>query len=345
MASSATTDTGTKSANPGIFNDASGAAASAPAPAAEEPVEEKKLAGVFNTQSEINQVLERIDPNKKHKDGYRTINGTDVWTNTPQMNIGDAFSRFFSMLMMLFKDPERFQASIDLLYPKDVYKDPVERGERIDTLRKVVEDKNHPDRQKPVQEFVQKHFPKFSDLSMSPAFKNLFSSIIERESGGSVNVIYNYKGGRGLKPGDRTAGGLLVPDITQLTVNEVIDWQLKYIAEQKAAGIPSDKRSSAAGIAQFIGSTLRDMRDNGLVSGDAKFDLETQMNAALTRLYNTRRFQDFVDGKMSINTMKTELIKEWEGAKYIPTEKLENLLLEVKNEQQKPTTVATSLKL
>lgn len=271
MASSATTDTGTANTNPGRFNNASGAAASTPAPAAEVPEEEKKLAGVFNTQSEINQVLERMDPNKKHKDGYRTINGTDVWTNTPQMNIGDAFSRFFSMLMKLFSgDFEGFELALN--GPggfKDTYVDPVQKG--TSTLKKeeqakIIELDKTIERARLTLSPNMTGFERLHALSQDAGIQKILNIITKYETkeGGDFDMANG--GSRPLINGKPAS---------QATIAEVLKAQENHRQWPGAA-------SSAIGAFQIIRKTLSTAVENLRLDPETTlFDQQTQTLIAL----------------------------------------------------------------
>lgn len=283
MASSATTGTETEKNNPGAFNTASGAAAASEAatPVGESnsmPKEQKDLKSSFNTQNEINKVLDDLSPKKKHKDGHLTIkdvdetlNGLKVWTNEPQISIGDAFSRFFSLLMKLFSgDWEGFQLELD--GPggfKDTYIDPIEEG--VSTLPKAEQDKvvelgKTIERARLTLSPNMTGFERLQALSQDAGIQQILGIIVKYETkeGGDFDMANG--GSRPLINGKPAS---------QATIAEVLKAQENHRQWPGAA-------SSAIGAFQIIRSTLSGAVKNlGLDPETTLFDQQTQTLIAL----------------------------------------------------------------
>lgn len=316
---------------------------------------EKKLSGNFRTSSNpqavpveqdvVDTAIAKATTPETPKDAFAAATETvelgldGTYTNSkgkkvhgamPQMEIGDAFRQLFFMLSMLFQDPEGFSIMFDMFYPEDVYTDPSERGLLRNRLHEVAVNPDHPDRNLNGKEFVAKHFPKFDELT--PAYNKLFTKIIEKESSGHDSIVYDYTGSKGFMPGDRTPGGLDVPDFTTMTVNQVLNWQKQYLDEQTRAGLGKLERSSATGITQFTYTTLKEMRDNNIISGDAIFDADAQVKLGIARLYQARGLQDFYDGKITVAQMIHNTGNEWAGAKNISAAELKEIFEELKAE-------------
>lgn len=91
-------------------------------------------------------------------------------------------------------------------------------------------------------------------------------------------------------------------DLTNMTVNEVLAWQDKHVAE--------GSKSSAAGRYQIIRGTLRELKTEMGLSGNEKFDGHMQ-DRMFETLAERRGLAKFQDGKISQATFMRNLSQEW----------------------------------
>lgn len=132
--------------------------------------------------------------------------------------------------------------------------------------------------------------------------KNAYGSqmlelIGKHESAGDYNRVFAHK-------------GIKRVDLTNMTLNEVLEWQSAYVNQQKAQGYSADNRSSAAGKYQVISGTLRQsMKELGL-RGDEKFDERMQDRIGM-HLLQKRGYSDYLEGRMSERKFLTGLSSEW----------------------------------
>lgn len=124
----------------------------------------------------------------------------------------------------------------------------------------------------------------------------LLDTISTDESGGNPNAYYGNTKNQKIR-------------FTEMTISEVLAWQDRFVAN----GSPS----SAVGRYQFVRGTLREtVRAAGIDPKTTKFTPEVQATLALTRMFTTRKLQDFLDGKMSAETLlNNHLSLEWAGLK------------------------------
>ncbi len=309
--------------------------------------------GTVNVATEDGRII-RVNRNNINNEGmYVYQDGDDegvVHVALQQGTMGDFWGDVLVVLSHLLGGRwGEMSSSVEMLFPREVYVDPNDREERISTLRDVAEDPEHPLRQAPPRQLVDRVFgtenlPALREYfgPLNSHFDRLLTTIASVESrGGDTNIIWDYRnrtdpGGNypGLQPGDVTPGGLRVPDISKMTVNQVLAWQRQYLDEQVAAGIPADKRSSAAGSKQFTYTTLKYMRDEGMIAGDRVFNGLAQNELAIKRLLHNRDLNEFLSGDITVNQMIRNVRQEWEGASAIPTETLSNMLTEMKNTAQ-----------
>ena len=265
------------------------------------------------------------------KDGRIRTADSILHIGTGQGDIWKLFRQMMLILSAIFSgDWADVKMLSELFFPKDVYTDPNDRQQRIDKFNEVAITTDHPLRKGPIQDLISGIWgDKFPEAlqAMKPQLGQLFDLIVKQESkGGDANIIYDYTGGTGLQPGGTTRGGLKVPDITKLTVNEVLAWQEQYKDEQRAYYRANNIRgpdgeyklpSSAAGAFQFVGKTLEEMRDDGLIDGDRIFDLEAQTELAHKRML--WRVDNAIKNSDTVNELQTNLKKElgneWEGLK------------------------------
>ncbi len=130
----------------------------------------------------------------------------------------------------------------------------------------------------------------FAPASTPGSAAGLLSIIGQHESGQNYNAVYGHsKGMNGV-------------DFTNMTVNEVLQWQRQYVNE----GSPS----SAVGRYQIIQGTLRGLRDEMGLSGNEKFDSTMQDRMAM-RLLERRGLDAYREGRMSENQFMDNVAKEW----------------------------------
>lgn len=133
--------------------------------------------------------------------------------------------------------------------------------------------------------------------------KNIYNSqmlelIGKGESGGDYNIV-NSKAQRGIAP---------PKPLTEMTINEVLEWQRAESGRQRDAG---DKApSSAAGKYQFIRATLDDTRRSMGLSGKEKFDQAMQDKMAM-HLLNKNGYEAFMKGRISESEMVRRVAGTW----------------------------------
>lgn len=128
---------------------------------------------------------------------------------------------------------------------------------------------------------------------MTDGVTMLLDFIYETETGKSrpacYEVIYGHNQRKLPKP------------LTTFTLDEVIksgaSWTRRF-------------KSSAAGAAQFMRATLRDLKASMDLDGDEKFDADLQDRMAYQLLVR-RGYHDFISGKITVETFGKNLAKEW----------------------------------
>lgn len=119
----------------------------------------------------------------------------------------------------------------------------------------------------------------------------LLEIIADKESGGDYNRIYG-------------AGHQTRP-LTDMTVNEVLQWQKDYVNN----GSPS----SAAGKYQIIHKTLAGLKNEMGLTGEEKFDEAMQDKMAET-LLNRRGYDEYLAGEISEEKFMENVSMEWAAA-------------------------------
>ncbi|MCB9983448.1 MAG: hypothetical protein H6861_07240 [Rhodospirillales bacterium] len=302
--------------------------------------------------------IERETGERWIKDENGRIIGVAVFSN-PKLSTGSVFSKLFQAIFAMFSSDEMAaEITLNALYPpgpkypdyndivggdsapKDWAFDTqaIALQQKKDALKEVIKDKNHPDRQLSPKDFVSKLIGDDAAIkAIEPQLNRLMDAILTKESNGDPTVIYDYRNKTlpgqgpgvngywtGLHPGDKTQLGTVVPDITKMTVNEVIDWQAKYLNEQYSIKgpdgefiIPGKTGSPAAGAFQFVWGTLKHERDIGHIDGNRLFDWEAQTELAAKRYM--LRIENATKGAKTVNEVETRLYKEfgeeWESLK------------------------------
>ncbi len=135
--------------------------------------------------------------------------------------------------------------------------------------------------------------------------------------GGGLSTLLNLIGGVEAPQGyDQVYGGIRSADqppkpLTSMTVNEVLAWQ-----DSIDARYPSE----AAGRYQVMEDTLRGLVRSGQVSGNARFDRNTQDNIAVT-LMKRRGLDDYQTGRISADKFAQKLSQEWASLPAITVDK------------------------
>ena len=112
-----------------------------------------------------------------------------------------------------------------------------------------------------------------------------------------------------------------------MTVNQVLAWQRQYLDEQIEAGIPADRRSTAAGSKQFTYTRLNALKEAGVIDGNRVFNNATQTELAIKSMFHDRGLNEFLSRDITVQDMINNIRSEWEGAQSIPTETLDSILV------------------
>lgn len=129
----------------------------------------------------------------------------------------------------------------------------------------------------------------------------------EKGAESAYDVTYGY----GKYTPETLPNGKPVQPISNLTVGEVKQVQQMMLDNQKAAGIPKEKRSSAIGKYQLISGTLDDLlKKNNNISDDVVFSEEVQDKLGIQKL-DDRGYDKWLSGKISDDKFQKNLSKEW----------------------------------
>jgi muramidase (phage lysozyme) len=130
----------------------------------------------------------------------------------------------------------------------------------------------------------------FSKFDFDSAYEPLLDFIGDAEHSVEGDAQYN------------TAFGNKDVNFTDMTINEVIQWQRDYVA----AGSPS----SAAGKYQIIRGTLEGLKDQMDLTGNELFD-EQMQDAMAIKLMEGRGLDDYLEGDISQGQFINRMAKEW----------------------------------
>lgn len=130
----------------------------------------------------------------------------------------------------------------------------------------------------------------FAPASTPGSVKGLLGIISQHESGQNYNAAYGH------------SNGIAGKDFTNMTVNEVMEWQRQYVRE----GSPS----SAVGRYQIIGKTMAGLKRDMHLTGNEKFTPELQDRMAV-RLLEWRGLNDFRSGRISADQFMHNVSQEW----------------------------------
>lgn len=145
-------------------------------------------------------------------------------------------------------------------------------------------------------------------LVKAAAGKNIYSSpllemIGKHESGNDYNRIY-------VPPRMPGESAIKRVDVSNMTVNQVLAYQKDWTNQQRAAGIPADRCSSAIGKYQFIRGTLESTAKQMGLSGNEKFTPELQDRMAMHQLKNAG-YDKFVAGKTNESAFLNKVAGVW----------------------------------
>ena len=304
---------------------------------------------------------------------------TITHVGTPKISMSSLFQGLWLILKAIFTgDWAGAKMLSEVYFPKKGYPDPnVEDkyGDFRRVGRTVIDDAytyvidNDLKNKSPAEQAA--HFLNFireSDLVQKMGAAPLLSMIVDKESaGGKTDLVYDYSGGTGFNPGDKTHAGLYVGIIvdkddnhyfeklgalydkngnpvegtpegltkrpfSQSTINQVIAWQEEYKDEQRSMGI--EPPSSALGAYQFVGNTLKEMVKDGLADGNAIFNLQTQTELAIKRAISMRGLGDLFKENISearIREIATDLRdNEWVGLQNYSLEQVVDALKQMR---------------
>jgi muramidase (phage lysozyme) len=112
-------------------------------------------------------------------------------------------------------------------------------------------------------------------------------------------------------------GGKRNPQLTDMSISELLDYQSNLINEQKKLKKtnPDQYVGSAAGRYQFIPNTIKGLVDLGIISLDDKFNSETQDKMAI-QLLNESGLNRYKKGELSADEFADNLSKKWAGLPY-----------------------------
>ena len=129
----------------------------------------------------------------------------------------------------------------------------------------------------------------------------------EKGAENAYDVTYGY----GKYTPETLPNGKPVQPISKLTIGEVKQVQQMMLDNQKKAGIPKERRSSAIGKYQLISGTLDDLlKKNKNISDDAVFSEELQDKLGIQKL-DDRGYDKWLSGKISDEQFQKNISKEW----------------------------------
>lgn len=104
--------------------------------------------------------------------------------------------------------------------------------------------------------------------------------------------------------------------ISQMTLSEVLAYQKDLINQQKAAGVPAKRRSSAVGRYQFVHSTLAPLLAKLKIPHSSKFDAAMQDKLALALMDESGKgWSAFQAGKIDASTLANTVAAKWASFK------------------------------
>lgn len=151
------------------------------------------------------------------------------------------------------------------------------------------------------------------------------SRAITKEEAAGYDTLYNYANEKNTPYKD--------VDVTQMTIDQVLDFQKEFLAYNRET---HGKDTSAVGKYQFVGRTLRDLKDELGLSGDEQFTPELQDKLAKHLFDRRMRWSRSPTAlrKMGLGHLKPGsqeakrevLKKEWEGFQNLSDEELDKII-------------------
>lgn len=138
--------------------------------------------------------------------------------------------------------------------------------------------------------------PQLSSTAKAQTCKPLLDFIGQIEAKGDYNCAYKHK-----KP-SAVPGYSRSTKFTDMTLDEVMAWQRKFVARGSA--------SSAVGKYQFLTKTLKDLKRTHGYKGHERFTGEFQDKLALN-LAERRGLDSFLAGSLPLSDFMMNLAKEW----------------------------------
>lgn len=129
----------------------------------------------------------------------------------------------------------------------------------------------------------------FAPSTTPGSSKGLLDIIGKHESNGNYNAYYKHADNNSVR-------------FTDMTVNEVLAWQRKYVNDGSA--------SSAVGKYQIIQKTMRGLKEDMNLTGNEKFTPELQDRMAM-RLLEQRGLNRFKNGGLTADQFMNNVAHEW----------------------------------
>jgi len=142
---------------------------------------------------------------------------------------------------------------------------------------------------------LRSYLPDF--LNPRSAASGILNEIGKHESNGNYDVSF----GNGKYGSAR---------LTDMTLDEVREYQEVLLTNQRKAGIAVKNTSSAVGKYQFIRKTFDDTRNKLGLSGKTKFTPEIQDQFAYYQLKQSG-WEEFIAGNLTIDDMMLKISKIW----------------------------------
>jgi hypothetical protein len=105
------------------------------------------------------------------------------------------------------------------------------------------------------------------------------------------------------------------PNLTNMTIKEVREYQEKLLEEQRKKGRKQGSLSSAVGEYQFLGNTIDDLLKNKKIKETDIFNKDVQDKMAI-ELMRRRGLDNYLSGSIDANTFADNLSKEWAALPY-----------------------------
>ena len=116
--------------------------------------------------------------------------------------------------------------------------------------------------------------------------------------------------------GQTTDGGTKVPNLSESTVAEVIEFQKAYRAEQESQGM--EKVSARLGIGHFSLEQLEEAVQHGIIHEDTLFDKDAQANLIFAQVLNSdSALLSLGRGEITVEDFEANFNKRLQGNGFI----------------------------